>query len=244
MHGVRETSLLRRSDATTRSRAAHPTPARDARQLWLPTVGPPRRGADGLFLGVVPERALARAFRQVGVEARREGWFRGALVSPDLIHLTILWFTFDGIPPKAVRMLARAVRLLALHPFTLTIDELVINENGMLLRASDTSSVAALLRRYLHAALRQGGWGWGRGIGHAPHVTLSHDPGRPRRVGITPLYLPVAIVTVVRSLHGQGMHEHLERVVLTPPGLSLRTAASLAATARNLPTAGACGVTA
>ena len=181
----------------------------DPRQLYLPIFGKPEFPLYGIFAAAFPQRKVAEEMHRLGVHAERDGLFRGGLVPPHRLHTTLLWFAFDEVPPSLIETMGRAARSLVVAPSTFEMDEFVVTPNGVQLRASGGDALARVLRDALRAALRRESWMRGRGVAHAPHVTLGHHGGLPTHRAIEPVRFAVTGTTLVRSLHGEGVHERL-----------------------------------
>ncbi len=185
--------------------------------MWLPVFGVPVPPAEGFFVAAFPGGDVAWAIHRVGVRAEQAGLFRGDLVRPDRLHMTVLWFGFDDVPHHLVVLIERAMRSLIVAPFTVELKELVVTPDGMLLRARDGSAVVSVLRAALRVALRREGWMRGAGVGYEAHVTLGHGDGPPMRRRIHPIRFVVPGITLVRSLHGKTVHLHLRHVPFADP---------------------------
>jgi 2'-5' RNA ligase len=167
-----------------------------------------------LILMIYPDQQAQAAAQASGRRYQADNQLGGAVVSADLLHITLGHFDYwDEVPPSLVEKISRAASKLDLAPFDVSFDLIGGFPKNVVLRGGE--GLRAL--EGFQAALRQA-LAWekldGSKLAFTPHMTVLY--GQPGAVvaPIAPVTWTVSTFALVVSHQGQGRHEVLARYPL------------------------------
>jgi 2'-5' RNA ligase len=172
----------------------------------------PDLGDDGrLFFAAVPDfDSAARMYRLAGVLRRAHG-FRGNLIPPECLHVSLL-FVGRGSELTA-RRACEAVTGVKINPFEVSFDRTVSFGGGpgnraLVLLGDETSDRLKSLGQALGTAVAEKGMGRRAVRDFVPHVTLLYGERAIDEYPVQPIRWTVNEFVLIHSLHG---HTHLAR---------------------------------
>jgi len=171
---------------------------------------------DRLFLGLFPNAATAAVIAGLGEELKRKHGLKRPVHEPDRLHITLFHLgDFAGLPQDLVRRTVAAAEAMRAAPFEVNFDHATSfsgrpgNRPFILKGSEDALADLQAYRAALGMALA------GQGVKTAgaftPHVTLLYDDPMIEPDPIAPISWTVRELVLVRSLLGQGVHEHIGR---------------------------------
>jgi 2'-5' RNA ligase len=172
---------------------------------------------DRIFLACLPDAAAAARIAALAEERKATHGFKGALILPEHLHVTLFhlgdWIT---LPEEIVTRASEAAAKISVAPFAVTFARVESFRNRTGVYPFVLSGDAAPwrpLRDELGAALRQAGLG--AAVHEAdefkPHITLTYDPQRVKPAAIDPVSSTVRDFVLIHSVLGQTKHVHLGR---------------------------------
>lgn len=171
---------------------------------------------DRLFLGLFPDAVTAAVIADLGEDLKRKHGLKRPVHAPDRLHITLFHLgDFAGLPLDLVRRTVAAAEAMKAAPFEVTFDHATSfsgrpgNRPFILKGSDDALADLQAYRADLGRALA------GQGVkttgAFTPHVTLLYDDPMIAPDPIAPVSWTVRELVLVRSLLGQGVHEHIGR---------------------------------
>jgi 2'-5' RNA ligase len=163
---------------------------------------------DRIFLACLPDGETAARIHALAEQLKREKGFKGTLILPEHLHVTLFhlgdWAAF---PEEVVRLATEAA-----GQVTFRRAESFRNRTGIYPFVL-TGDVAQwkVLHTGLGAALKKAGLGAATQSEFKPHVTLLRDELRAPPFVIEPISWTVKDFVLVHSLLGKTTHVHLGR---------------------------------
>jgi RNA 2',3'-cyclic 3'-phosphodiesterase len=172
---------------------------------------------DRIFFACLPDVETAARIHALAETLKRENGFKGTLILPEHLHVTLFHLgDWQAFPQQIVDVANKAAAEVASPSFDVTFPrvESFRNRTGIypFVLSGEAASWSAL-RIALGAALKKNGLG---GAVHAaddfkPHVTLLRDSLRAKPARSEPISWAVRDFVLVHSLLGQTKHIHLGR---------------------------------
>jgi 2'-5' RNA ligase len=185
-------------------------------QLCFPEFEPPTP-LDNVFFAY---RLAPEAFSPVAHirdELRNQYGLRGAVISPQRLHVTLLHVCeCDGLPDELIEAVCRAAASVAMPPFDVVFDRVMSFRNRqnkkplVLLTCGDNTALAGL-RKSLCEAMSAAGIGRRMSSQFVPHMTLLYDRRMVAERAVEPMHLTVRDFALVHSLVRQSRHIELAR---------------------------------
>ncbi len=176
----------------------------------------PRALTDRLFFGLFPDAETAARIAVLGEELKRKHGMKSRVHPVDRLHVTLFHLgDFPGLPKDLVRKATAAAEGLKAAPFEAAFDHATSfagrpKNRPFILKGSDAG--LADLQAYRAAlGLALAGQGVKTSGAFTPHVTLLYDDPIIEPDPIAPISWTVRELVLVRSLLGQGVHEHIGR---------------------------------
>lgn len=176
----------------------------------------PKALTDRLFFGLFPDGDTAARIAALGEDLRRKHRMKSRVHAVDRLHVTLFHLgDFPGLPKDLARKATAAAEAMTAAPFEVTFDHATSfsgrpGNRPFILKGSDDG--LAELQAYRTAlALALAGQGVKTTGAFTPHVTLLYDDPMIAPDPIAPISWTVRELVLVRSLLGQGVHEHIGR---------------------------------
>jgi len=190
-------------------------------QLALPGADPPRVSLDTLFFALQPAADTADHIAQLASQLRADCGVHGKLRPTEVFHVTLHFLGgFAGLPRTLIEDASRAAAILSMPAFDVEFDRALSfsgrprNVPLVLAGGEGVAGVTALYdalgKELLKAAVRT----LGGGSGYTPHLTLLHGDRAITERRVSAVRWRVREFVLVRSFHGQGRHEVLQRFAL------------------------------
>jgi 2'-5' RNA ligase len=173
-----------------------------------------RTPTDRLFFGAFPDAATAAAIAGLGEDLRRRHGLKSPVHAVDRLHITLFHLgDFAGLPQDLIRRAMAAAEATKAAPFAVAFDHATSfsgrpKNRPFILKGGD-EGLADLqaYRAALGVSLAKEGVKTAPAF--TPHVTLLYDDPIIAPDPITPISWTVRELVLVRSLLGQGVHEHI-----------------------------------
>jgi RNA 2',3'-cyclic 3'-phosphodiesterase len=164
-----------------------------------------------LYFGAVPDfDSAARMHRLAGI-LQRAHRFRGKLIAPECLHVSLLFLGRWSEP--VVRHACEAVAGVKVNPFEVSFDRTASfggrpGNHPLVLLGDDTSDRLKSLGHVLGAAIAEKGIGRRAARDFTPHVTLLYGERAIDEYPVEPIRWTVNEFVLIHSLQG---HAHLAR---------------------------------
>jgi 2'-5' RNA ligase len=172
---------------------------------------------DRIFFACVPDAETAARISALAEQLKAENTFKGTLMRPEHLHITLFhlgdWIT---LPIDVVKLAEQAAAQVNAAPFQVTFDrvESFRNRTGIypyVLTSTKGASGWQPFHRTLADALKRVGLGGATQGEFEPHVTLLRDEKRARSKAIPSISWTVQDFVLIHSLLGKTEHIHLRR---------------------------------
>ncbi|MBN9004232.1 MAG: 2'-5' RNA ligase family protein [Rhizobiales bacterium] len=188
----------------------------DEGEPFLPGLEPPGT-IDNLFFAcrLAPEAASRVA--HVRDELRHAHGLRGAAISPQRLHVSLLGVCeCHGLPDDLVAAACEAAASIVMPPFEVVFDRAMSFSNRrktrpLVLLTGGGEAALAGLRNRLCEAMRAAGFGNRASSHFVPHMTLLYDRRMIAEQATAPVYLTVRDFALVHSLVRRSRHIELAR---------------------------------
>lgn len=176
----------------------------------------PKALTDRLFFGLFPDAGTAARIAALAEDLKRKHGLKSRVHEASRLHITLFHLgDFPGLPKGLVRDSTAAAETMTAAPFEVTFDHATSfagrpKNRPFILKGGDAG--LADLQAYREAL--------GRALAlqgvrttpaFTPHVTLLYDDPMIAPDPVTPISWTVRELVLVRSLLGQGVHEHIGR---------------------------------
>ncbi|QTC92974.1 2'-5' RNA ligase family protein [Brevundimonas goettingensis] len=181
----------------------------------------PRALTDRLFFGLFPDAATAQRIAALGEDLKRKHGMKSKVHAVDRLHVTLFHLgDFPGLPNDLVRKATAAAEGMKAEPFEVTFDHATSfagrpKNRPFILKGSE-AGLADLQAYRAAVGLALASQGVKTAGAFTPHVTLLYDDPIIEPDPIAPISWTVRELVLVRSLLGQGVHEHIGRWPLKP----------------------------
>jgi RNA 2',3'-cyclic 3'-phosphodiesterase len=176
------------------------------------------------FFAVVPPPDAARSIDLLGRRLRQSMALRGELIGPDRYHVSLGGLGAPGEAPRGlVDLLKQIGASVAAPAFDVVFDHIAwfggsYGKRALVLASSDTLPALASLQMQLHDAMQVANLPDDERFN--PHITMLYEK-RPAPLAETPrVSFTVRDFVLIRSVHGESRHDHLERWPLSGGRLS------------------------
>lgn len=189
-------------------------------QPFLPGLEPAEM-RDNLFFACGPAAEVVSRIAHVRDELCRTHGLRGAAISPQRLHVSLLGVCeCHGLPDDLIEAACQAAAFVAIPPFEVVFDHAMSFSNRrsrrpfVLLTGGGDAALAGLRNGLCEAMSAAGlGAGFGRRVSShfVPHMTLLYDRCVVAEQAIEPVYLTVRDFALVHSLVTRSRHIELAR---------------------------------
>jgi len=169
---------------------------------------------ESLFFAVLPDPATAQRVFAVGERLRAEHGLHGRALPVERLHLTLHYLgEYAGIPPRLLQQAHAAGQALAAAPFDLCFDRVAsfggrARTRPLVLLGDGEPPALRHLREALQQQLGRQGVATRADPAYVPHITLSYDEQTVPPQAVPELLCPVAALSLIRSVQGQGRYVH------------------------------------
>lgn len=168
------------------------------------------------FFAILPDNGAAEQANALAHHLHGMISFRGHPHPANLLHMTVCGIgVFSQLPANAVTAISQIAAAIRMVSFTLRLDYLLtFRQPQHLVLCGDVGrNEFRMLHIQLALALRRAGFGVKVERSLNPHMTLLYDGRKevPKSSLIEPITLTAREFVLIRSFHGQGRHEHIDR---------------------------------
>lgn len=168
------------------------------------------------FFAILPDTDTAEQANALAHHLHGMIGFRGQPRAANLLHMTVCGVgVFAQLPENAMTVISQIAASIRMAAFTLRLDSLLTfrQPQHLVLCGDIGRNEFRMLHIQLALALRRAGFGVKVQRSLNPHMTLLYNGRKevPKSSLIEPIALAAREFALVRSFHGEGRHEHIDR---------------------------------